>query len=543
MKKSTKTTTSNKTQSTRAQRRSSSKAKPVTIDLKAEEVTEKAPKAATASTARNGTPKVKKSANVANEKTTATAASDTSAAKTEASKATAEAKDQTNFGRNASPAGGKSEKPAPSKAPSKDKKSSGGRAGLFAAALMGGVLALAGGYILQTAGLLPAPAQSDPAAIQQQVAAQTDALRTEIADLAARLDSASASSGTTLDSNALAAQVESILSERLAALPQGEGADMDTIITQVNETTLRVEKLIADQQANAKTLSDLQSAISAGEAGGGAAVSALALQVENSAASLSQLKENLAKLEADLAKVNDETSTQTATLTAELEDRLAGLERQAQSLPDMSAALTEALSAINANRDSITQQRQNVEALTASVNKPNSSEKLVAQAVAAASLKNDVDRGVPFESSLKILQNLSGEDASLSALTPFAQSGIPTIAQLSSSFASVSDAILAATEPAPDDNLSSRLLAGVKSFVKVKPRKELEGTTPIAIVSQISQALTNGDLSRASDLWNSLPEAGRNASTEWNSQLQSRITANDLISSTVQSFLNATATQ
>ncbi|NRB29584.1 MAG: hypothetical protein HRU27_03175 [Rhizobiaceae bacterium] len=543
MKKSTKTTTSNKTQSTRAQRRSSSKAKPVTIDLKAEEVTEKAPKAATASTARNGTPKVKKSANVANEKTTATAASDTSAAKTEASKATAEAKDQTNFGRNASPAGGKSEKPAPSKAPSKDKKSSGGRAGLFAAALMGGVLALAGGYILQTAGLLPAPAQSDPAAIQQQVAAQTDALRTEIADLAARLDSASASSGTTLDSNALAAQVESILSERLAALPQGEGADMDTIITQVNETTLRVEKLIADQQANAKTLSDLQSAISAGEAGGGAAVSALALQVENSAASLSQLKENLAKLEADLAKVNDETSTQTATLTAELEDRLAGLERQAQSLPDMSAALTEALSAINANRDSITQQRQNVEALTASVNKPNSSEKLVAQAVAAAALKNDVDRGVPFESSLKILHNLSGEDASLSALTPFAQSGIPTIAQLSGSFASVSDAILAATEPAPDDNLSSRLLAGVKSFVKVKPRKELEGTTPIAIVSQISQALTDGDLSKASDLWNSLPEAGRNASSEWNSQLQSRITANDLISSTVQSFLNATATQ
>ncbi|MCJ8311150.1 MAG: hypothetical protein MJH08_19005 [Hyphomicrobiales bacterium] len=543
MKKSTKTTTSNKTQSTRAQRRSSSKAKPVTIDLKAEEVTEKAPKAATASTARNGTPKVKKSANVANEKTTATAASDTSAAKTEASKATAEAKDQTNFGRNASPAGGKSEKPAPSKAPSKDKKSSGGRAGLFAAALMGGVLALAGGYILQTAGLLPAPAQSDPAAIQQQVAAQTDALRTEIADLAARLDSASASSGTTLDSNALAAQVESILSERLAALPQGEGADMDTIITQVNETTLRVEKLIADQQANAKTLSDLQSAISAGEAGGGAAVSALALQVENSAASLSQLKENLAKLEADLAKVNDETSTQTATLTAELEDRLAGLERQAQSLPDMSAALTEALSAINANRDSITQQRQNVEALTASVNTPNSSEKLVAQAVAAAALKNDVDRGVPFESSLKILHNLSGEDASLSALTPFAQSGIPTIAQLSGSFASVSDAILAATEPAPDDNLSSRLLAGVKSFVKVKPRKELEGTTPIAIVSQISQALTDGDLSKASDLWNSLPEAGRNASSEWNSQLQSRITANDLISSTVQSFLNATATQ
>ena len=543
MKKSTKTTTSNKTQSSRAQRRSSSKAKPVTIDLKAEEVTEKAPKTATASAARNGTPKVKKSANVTNEKTTATAASDTSAAKTGASMATAEAKDQTNFGRNASPAGGKSEKPTPSKAPSKDKKSSSGRAGLFAAALAGGVVALAGGYILQTAGLLPAPAQSDPAAIQQQVTAQTDALRTEISDLAARLDSDGASSGAALDSNTLAAQIETILSERLAALPQGEGADMDTIITQVNETTLRVEKLIADQQANAKTLSDLQSAISAGEAGGGAAVSALALQVENSAASLSQLKENLAKLEADLAKVNDETSTQAATLTAELEDRLAGLERQTQSLPDLSAALTDAQSAINANRDSLTQQRQNVEALTASVNKPNSSEKLVAQAVAAAALKNDVDRGVPFESSLKILQNLSGEDASLSALTPFAQSGIPTIAQLSGRFASVSDAILAATEPAPDDNLSSRLLAGVKSFVKVKPRKELKGTTPIAIVSQISQALTEGNLSKASDLWNSLPEAGRNASSDWNSQLQSRITANDLISSTVQSFLNATATQ
>lgn len=544
MKKSTKSTTSNKAQSTRSQRRASSKAKPVTIDLKAEKVAEKDTKSSAAATARNATPRVKKPAASANEKSSAiTDTTSTASASKETDKANTGSKESSGFGRNATPSNGKSEKPAAKSPSSKTGKSSSGRFGLFGAALAGGVVALAGAALLQSVGLLPAPGQTDPAAIQQQIAAETAALKTEIADLSSRVNSPSAPADNSVDSEVLSAQIDSILADRLAALPQREGSDLDAVITQVNETTTRVEKLLADQQASAQNLADLQSAVSAGEAGGGAAVSALALQVENFNGNLSKLRDDMEQLKANMAEIEGQSGSQSAALSAEMENRLADLERQTQGLPQLSSALNEAQSAINANKQSLQQQSKDVEQLATSVNKPNSSEKLAAQAVAAAALKNDIDRGVPFESSLQVLQNLSGGGTTLASLAPFAQSGIPTIAQLSSSFASVSDVILAATEPAPGDDLSSRLLAGVKSFVKVKPRKEIEGSTPIALVSQISKTLTDGDLNKASDLWGALPEAGQKASEEWHGQLQSRITANDLISSSVQSFLNSTVTQ
>lgn len=546
MKKSTKSTTANKSPSSRSQRRASSKGKPVTIDLKAEKVAEKDAKTPSAASARNATPKVKKPVAPASDKSANTADSPAAAAaKTspEAGKPSFSPKDPSNFGRNATSSNGKPEKAAKKAPPAKTTKTSGGRLGLFGAALAGGVVALAGAALLQSIGLLPATGQADPTAIQQQIAAETGPLKTEIAKLSSQLDATNTATNGTIDAEALSAQVNAILENRLSSLPQGEGADMDAVITQVNETTMRVEKLLADQQASAQGLADLQSAVSAGEAGGGAAVSALALQVENFGGSIAKLRDDIAQLQAEFAKVESQSSSQSAALSAELENRLADLERQTQSLSELSNSVSAAQSAIDANSQSLQQQSKSVEQLTASINKPNSSEKLAAQAVAAAALKNDIDRGVPFESSLQVLQNLSGGGTALASLAPFAQSGIPTIAQLSNSFSSVGDAILAATEPAPGDDLSSRLLAGVKSFVKVKPRKEIEGTTPIALVSQISQSLKDADLGKASKLWRSLPEAGQAASSEWQDQLQSRITANDLISSTVQSFLNSTATQ
>ncbi|MEP0943941.1 MAG: hypothetical protein ABJH63_00110 [Rhizobiaceae bacterium] len=543
MKKSTKSTTSNKAQSPRNQRRASSKSKPVTIDLQAEKVTPSKPepkvKAAAASSARTATPKVKKSSSPLS--------SADSAPVIDAK--TSEKAEGLNFGRNAKSGDQGGAKPAapPKPEPTKKHKTSSGRMGRFAAALIGGGVALGGAGLLQFAGLLPTPGQSnqaDPASIQELVASQTNTLRTELTDLSNRLDSLNSSSGNGNIDSDLSSQIDSVVSKRLSELaPNSADAELDTVITQVNETTIRVEKLLTDQQANAQTISELQSAVSSGAAGGGAAVSALSLQVENLTERSSKLAQDLAQLNAGVDKLSVEASTRSTSVNEDLVDRLAKLEQQAQNLPTLANALNEAQSTIAANSQSLQQQSENVDRLTASLNKPNSAEKLAARAVAAAALKNDIDRGLPFESSLTILQNLSGGDAQLEQLAAFAQAGVPTPAQLTNSFSTISDTILAATEPAPGEDLSSRLLAGVKSFVKVKPRKELEGTTPIAIVSQISQSLRDGELNAASQLWATLPEAGQNASMQWHDQLQSRITANGLISSSVQSFLNSTATQ
>ena len=521
MKKSIKSTTASKAQTPRNQRCATNKSKPVTIDLKAEK-------------------KVKKSA------ATAAASPAVTAKTTSKNNKQSDVAEKSNFGRNASPAGGNpSDAKTSAKSPQEKKpRKSSGRTGRFAAALVGGGVALGGAGLLQYAGILPAPNQSNPAALQQQVAAETDSLRTELAALTSRLNSVESSTLGVVNGVSLATQIEAIVSQRLAEQPPAEGdARLDAVITQVNETTLRVEKLLADQQTSTQTLSEFQSAISSGAADGGAAVSALALQIENLASGSSKLSNDLDQLKAEIATLANQLSSQSSTLSAELENRLAEIKQQAQTMTQLSSALDEIQSAITANNKSLQQQSENVDRLTASLKKPNSSEKLAARVVAAAALKNDIARGLPFEASLQMLQNLSADDTALEPLAIYAQSSIPTIAQLTTSFATKSDAILAASEPAPGENLLSRLLAGVKFFVKVKPRKALEGSTPIAVVSQISQSLRNGDLVTASDLWKTLPDAGRDASSDWHGQLQSRITTNDLISSSVQSFLNSTATQ
>lgn len=387
------------------------------------------------------------------------------------------------------------------------------------AALLGGCVAIGGAGLLQYVGVLGSPVATN-ADFQQKLDTQSLAFDAQINELRSQL--ANNQSGPAI-------------------------AETEEIVTQINETTLRVEQLMADQKANATLISKLEKAILAAGtdsgAGGGATVSALGLQVDNLSSQSTRLRGDLRQLKSELAKLSGSSNASVASTNPEINSRVSALESQFGKLPDMTPVLDSLRSGLATTNQTLEQQATEISLLRDKLEQPNNAEKLAARSVAAAALKSDIDRGLPFADSLDILKNLSPGDSSLTRLDDYANSGIPTSSQLSASFRSVGEAIVIATEPKPENDLTSRLLAGVKSFVRVKARKPIEGTTPLAIVSQIAESLEQGDLYAASALWNTLPEPGQNVSQDWHRQVQSRIVADELISNSVQSFLSSTATQ
>ncbi len=532
MKKSTKSTTTNKVQTPRGARHASKKTKPVTIDLKAEEVAESKAAAARKSEAAakttskdartSGMPRVpprdnRTGTDTRNNRTTSSSdfqsGSSTSPGKTSASAS------EPRRTKAPSPHSPPPPPPPPSSSSSTPPKGRlrNDRIGRFAAAIIGGCVAVSGAGLLQYVGLLGSPANENLAAVRQEMNGQMELLKS-------RIDEQD--------------------KQRVNQTPTGtSSAEIDEIITQLNETTLRVEKLQSDQKSTTEGLAKIQSVIKSGGAGSGAAISALGLEVDNLTSQSEKIRDNVKQLQSGLTQLASLDAALDQNTIPELGSRLSALESQVVKLSSLASALDEMQAGLAANSQSIKQQSGAINQLRAKQDLPNQAEKLAARSVAAAALKGDIDRGLPFADSLNILKKLSVDDASLTRLDDYAASGIPTSSQLSLSFQPLSEAIISATDPKPDDDLTSRLLAGVKSFVKVKARKPIEGTTPFAIVSQISEALKNDDLSTASKLWSSLPEAGKSVSSQWQDQLQSRIIADELISNSVQSFLQSTATQ
>ena len=164
-------------------------------------------------------------------------------------------------------------------------------------------------------------------------------------------------------------------------------------------------------------------------------------------------------------------------------------------------------------------------------------DKQAARAIAAAAVKSDIDRGVPFTGSLETLVSVAGESESLTALAAYAESGVPTAAQLADGFEATGEAIIVAVTPKPKNDLASRLLAGAKSMVKIKPIAPETGSTPLAVVSQLETSIRTGDLEKASELWETLPDAGKEVSADWHKGVKARIAANVLVANSIQSFL------
>tara|TARA_B100000749_G_scaffold277706_1_gene267081 strand:+ start:287 stop:1549 length:1263 start_codon:yes stop_codon:yes gene_type:complete len=208
------------------------------------------------------------------------------------------------------------------------------------------------------------------------------------------------------------------------------------------------------------------------------------------------------------------------------------------AVQNLQSAFGDLKSSLSSDQQAI---QQKLSALEAKVNTPGR-DLAVARAIAAAALKSAIDRGDNFATELATYAEVAPADADLSKLKALATSGIPTREELAAEFSETADALIAAAEPPPPEgNIFNRLVDSAKGLVSVRPVGDVEGDTVPAIVARIENALTKGDLKTAESEWETLPEAGRQASQKFVDGLKARIEADDLVSTTLSNALGATA--
>ncbi|MVO94119.1 hypothetical protein FML87_15900 [Rhizobium leguminosarum bv. phaseoli] len=165
----------------------------------------------------------------------------------------------------------------------------------------------------------------------------------------------------------------------------------------------------------------------------------------------------------------------------------------------------------------------------------------VAQAIAAAALKAAIDRGGPFLAELDTFAGVAPDDPAVADLRAFAETGIPSRAELVGEVPDVATAIVeAVNQPDPNQSWSDRLMSSAKSLVSVRPVGNIEGESVEAIAARMEDKVKSGDLPGASAEWNNLPALGKQASTAFKQSLEARIRVEELVGGALSKAVSGT---
>lgn len=265
-------------------------------------------------------------------------------------------------------------------------------------------------------------------------------------------------------------------------------------------------------------LAALQDAVSSGGAGENAGLEALDTRIaelENEVATLAEAGAQGAG--------NGETSERIAALASELE----GLRETSTAAQQAAEANAEQLQALSGRLD----------ALTARFEEMDEGPRL-ALVVAASALRAAVERGEPFARELETFASLSPEAEGLNDLRPYAETGIPTRAELAAEAPQAASRIAeAVSPPAGDAGFLDRLMASARSVITVRPVGEVEGDAPEAVAARMEAAVENGDYGQALAEYESLPPEAQEAARAFAEKLRARQAADRILEETLSSVL------
>ncbi|MDE1991333.1 MAG: COG4223 family protein [Rhizobiaceae bacterium] len=267
------------------------------------------------------------------------------------------------------------------------------------------------------------------------------------------------------------------------------------------------------------------------------------------------LKQTVANLAAAPAAASDTTlATRVTALEAAVADGKAtgGSSSTGNGDADQKiAALSDEVAQLKSSLDQVTQSQASSDAdvskrLDDAEKKLSgpSQESAVARAIAAAALKAAIDRGGPFQPELDTFANVAPDDPAVADLRNFAQTGIPSRADLIRQVSDVANAIVASTEQDdPNQSWSDRLLTGAKSLVQVRPVGNVQGDSVEAIAARFEDKVRNGDLPGAVTEWNNLPAAAKSASAAFKQSLEARSRVEDLVGEALSKAIANTGKQ
>ncbi|WP_036284480.1 COG4223 family protein [Methylocystis sp. ATCC 49242] len=144
--------------------------------------------------------------------------------------------------------------------------------------------------------------------------------------------------------------------------------------------------------------------------------------------------------------------------------------------------------------------------------------------VVAFTLQRELEAGRPYADEIAALTRLGADAGVIASLSPMAEKGAPTGAQLRETFAPIAKRLRAAENHAGGD-LAEHLLHGASKLVKVHPTGQPHPETVDGKLDKIDAALVHGDFAAAQAAFESLPEAAQAEGKEFGEMLQQRIAA------------------
>ncbi|WP_210209334.1 COG4223 family protein [Fulvimarina endophytica] len=191
---------------------------------------------------------------------------------------------------------------------------------------------------------------------------------------------------------------------------------------------------------------------------------------------------------------------------------------------ELQSKLDEAIGSINQRLDTV-----------------EASEAASRRALSAAGLKSAIDSGSSFEGELQTFANAGGSQETVNALQPYAQTGIPTVAQLSDRWPEVEGRVSAAlTGPGQDAPVSDQILAGFRSLVETRSTGEVpeNPTEPDDVLAKLDNAIQSGDLQDFAQTWQSMPQDAQEAGSDYFADVQARLQAQSVLSDAISSTLS-----
>jgi hypothetical protein len=284
----------------------------------------------------------------------------------------------------------------------------------------------------------------------------------------------------------------------LAARPAPAGVDpaaLDALTARLAklESVLNAPRPPGADPAMAKRLDDL----SGGLARSNSSIAALSRQVGEIDAGLRNLRSRTDAAAAALAELQSAVRAGSADRSelAKLSTRITALEKSDRTVADQIAK-----SAAVAGSD-----------------------RAARLAVAAAALRAALERGDPFAAELAAVKPLTGDAGALSAIEPFAASGVPAAAALGRELLVLLPVMQRATGAAPrDGGFLDRLQANAGRLVRIRPIEEIPGEDPAAIFSRIEVKAAQADIAGTLAELAKLPPAARAPAAEWIAKAQAR---------------------
>ena len=143
-------------------------------------------------------------------------------------------------------------------------------------------------------------------------------------------------------------------------------------------------------------------------------------------------------------------------------------------------------------------------------------------AMAVANLSRAAAGSAPFTQELAVVRALAPDQTQLTALSGYAETGLPTVTVLQSEFSAFGRAAIRADRVAGATGWWDSLLANLSSIITVRNTNETEGETTSALISRIENHLVDGQLFDALNTAGKLSPAAREAMAPWLDRAQPR---------------------